>query len=136
MFFLENWIRFLVAFILGIAIMIIYMFLQTLQISESTGQALYPWDKLFYYQNGFFISAVVLFGIGILAIVGNFGAFNIFSYYFRRKKKENGYKENYYEYSERKRLEASSRKLIFLPYFILATIYLITAFVLYAFIFI
>lgn len=83
-----------------------------------------PWNKLYCYRDGAFLAGMILVGVGGLAIVGKLGVFDIFSYYPGRKKKENGYKENYGEYVQRKRIERGKRSMYYLSYFYIAAIYL------------
>ena len=121
-FLSENWIRFLIALMIGAVLMIIYNAVQN------------TWHLLRGYLDGFFISGMVLIGFSLLVLMSLFGAYDIFSFYFARKQKEEGGKENYYEYSERRRLEKVGKKLIFLPYLIIGVIYLSVSFIIFAFI--
>lgn len=114
-FFAKNWIRLLIAFGIGLAFMTLYNAIQ--------GQ--YSWSHLEYYRDGSFIAGMILLFMGLLALLTSFGAFNIFSFYFNRKEKENGMKENYTEYSERKKEERSKFDFSFLSYIIIAFAYLL-----------
>ena len=124
-FLKHNWLRMLIALIVGIIITIVYLI--AYQNAEKTN----TWNQLCYYRDGTFIAGMVLVCIGGLTVVGQFGIFDIFSYYPGRKKKEDGHKENYGEYVERKRMERSHSNLFFLSYFIIGSIYLIFSIVCY-----
>ena len=141
-FLRKNWLRMLIAFLVGIALMALYNVLQQFmtssgssvdtegltpeQIAELNNQnKIFPWNKLEYYRDGSFIAGMILLFVGGLAIVGKMGIFDIFSYYPGRKKKENGYKENYGEYVERKRYERSTRHMYYLSYFYISALFLV-----------
>ena len=117
-FFAKNWIRLIVAFFVGLTLMALY------NLSYALGG--YPsWTNLEYYRDGSFIAGMMLFFVGILVILAHFGAFDIFSFYPLRKRKENGYKENYGDYVERKTKERGKLSLSFLSYFIIALVFII-----------
>ena len=117
-FFRHNWIRMLISLGVGLAIMSIYN-----ASYQSSGAS--AWSKIEYYRDGSFIAAMTLIFVGLLSLLTHFGAFNMFSFYFNRKRKDNGYKENYTEYSERKRIERGSLDLYFLSYIIIGLLFLI-----------
>ena len=116
-FFSKNWIRFLVSFLIGLTIMTLY----NISYAASGAPA---WSSLEYYRDGSFIAGMVVFFIGCLAVIAHFGFFDIFSFYPGRKRKENGYKENYGDYVERKKKERGKLSLSFLSYIIIALVYL------------
>lgn len=89
------------------------------------------WTVIIGYCNGFFIAAFTLISIGLLAVLNLFGAFDIFSFYPGRKKKEDGTKESLYDYSTRKKEERGKFKLVFVPYISLGSVYLLVSLVLY-----
>lgn len=103
-FIAENWLRFLIGFLLGATMIVVYNLING------------SWDQPVGYCNGAFIGAFLLISIGALSVLNFFGAFDIFSFYALRKKKENGAKEDLYEYSTRKKDERSKHKLAFIPY--------------------
>ena len=116
-FFSKNWIRMLVAFLIGLTIMVLY------NVSYASGG--YPsWSGAEYYRDGSFIAAMVLIFIGLLAVIAHFGLFDIFAYYPGRKRKANGYKENFGEYVERKTRERGRLSLSFLSYILIALVYM------------
>lgn len=131
MFFAKNWIRMVAATIFGAVIMIIYVALQSNVILPETNQPVYPWDKLIHYVNGLFIAGALIAFVSLLILLSSFGSFNIFSFYLRRKKKENGFKENYYEYSERVEKTHSSYRFIFIPYLLVGLVFIAIALTLY-----
>ena len=116
---------------MGAGIMIGYVALQSRVVSVETGNPIYPWDKLINYINGSFIAGAIISLVSILILLSSFGSFNLFSYYFRRKKKENGYKENYYEYTERVAKSQSSYRFVFLPYLIIGLVFIAVSLILY-----
>ena len=129
----------LIAFLVGIALIVLFNVLaQNLPrqidtegltpeeiVAAKEAAKVFPWDKLEYYRDGAFIAGMVLVFVGGLAIVGKAGIFDIFSYYPGRKKKENGLKENYGEYVERKRFERASKNMFYLSYFYIAMIFIV-----------
>ena len=126
LFFQKNWIRFVACLLIGVAIVCLYNF------GHQIALKINPWGLAYYYRDSFFLAGMVVVSAGGLAICANFGIFDIFSYYPGRKKKENGKKENYGDYVQRKQLERSSdRNLYFLPYFIVGSIFLIVSLILY-----
>lgn len=126
LFFQKNWIRFVASLVLGLAVVCLYNF------SHQIALKINPWVLAYYYRDSLFLAGMVVVFVGGLAIVANFGIFDIFSYYPGRKKKENGKKENYGDYVERKKLERSAdRNLYFLPYFIVGSIFLVASLILY-----
>ena len=125
-FFKKNWIRFIVSLAIGATMVCIYNFGHQISLKIN------PWVIPYFYRDSLFIAGMVVVFSGGLAIVSNFGVFDIFSFYPRRKKKEDGKKENYGDYVERRRAERSSDKnLYFLPYFIIGTLFLIASLILY-----
>lgn len=123
-FFYKNRIRLLVSFLIGLTIMALY----NLSYSSS---GVVTWAHLEYYRDGSFIAAMVIFFIGLLAVISFFGLFDIFSFYPKRKKKENGSKENFGDYVERKKKERGSFSLSFLSYILIALVYMTFSLVLF-----
>lgn len=124
-FFLKNYIRLIVSLVIGLILMTIY------NLSYQFGLSVNAWSNLSYYRDGAFIAGMVLLFIGLLAIISQFGAFDIFSFYAGRKRKEDGSKENYTEYVERKRETRGRFNITFLSYFIISTCFLVFSFVIY-----
>jgi len=124
-FFQKNYIRLIIAAVIGLIIMAIY------NLSYQFGLSTNSWADLIYYRDGAFIAGMVLLFIGLLTVISQFGAFDIFSYYAGRKTKEDGTKENYTEYVERKRETRSHFNFSFLSYLIISTCFLIFSFVIY-----
>ena len=125
-FFRKNWIRLIVSLGLGATFLIIYL------LAYQNADKVNTWTNPAYYRDGLFLSGMILIFFGGLAICSYFGIFDIFSFYPGRKKKEDGKKENYGDYVERKKLERSSDKsLFFLPYFIVGGLMLIASLILY-----
>ena len=123
-FLKKNWLRMLIAFAVGLGLMAIYN-------SVYAGQGQPSWTNLRFYRDGSFIAGMTILFVGLLAVVANFGFFDIFSFYPARKKKEDGKKENYTEYVERKNLERGKFNLFFLSYIIIALVYLTFSLVLF-----
>ena len=124
-FLKKNYIRMIVAFVIGLILMVIY------NVSYQYGYNVNSWAGLSYYRDGAFIAGAVLFFVGLLVLLAGFGSFDIFSFYFARKVKEDGKKENYTEYVERKRETRSKFNFSFLSYLLIATCFLAFSFVLY-----
>ncbi len=126
LFFKKNWIRFVVSIGIGIIMICIYNFGHQISLKIN------PWVLPYFYRDSLFIAGMVVVLTGGLSIMSNFGVFDIFSFYPGRKKKEDGKKENYGDYVERKKAERSSEKnLYFLPYFIVGALFLIASLILY-----
>ena len=123
-FFRENWIRLLVSFLIGIILMVLYNVI-------NKGVDAPSWSRLEYYRDGSFIAAMALFFIGLLALISQFGFFDIFSFFAGRKRKEDGKKENFGEYVERKNLTRGHIRLYFLSYILIALIYAIFSLICY-----
>ena len=120
LFFKRHWIKFLVCILLGVGLMSLY--------NTSAGR----WDLIGSYSNGCFVAGAVLVLLGLLSVVTNFGAFNLASFYFNRKRiEEGGRKENYAEYTNRKEEERASYRLGFLPYMIVGVVYIAVSLILY-----
>ena len=117
-FLVNHWVRFLISFFIGVFTMVIYLAVKN------------GWQYSINYVNATFMSAAILIGIAALSTLTLFGAFDIFSYFFNRKKKENGKKEILSEYAERKRIERGKQKLIFIPYLFNGIIFLIASLIL------
>lgn len=118
-FIVEFWVRFLVGFLIGAIIMVIYNLINA------------SWTSFINYCNGAFIGAFFLISIGILSVLNMFGAFDIFSFFALRKKKEDGMKENLYEYSTRKKEERTKYKLAFIPYIFWGFVFFVVSLIFY-----
>ena len=116
-FFTKNWIRMLVAFLVGLTLMALY------NVSQAAGGNP-SWTGLEYYRDGSFIAGMILLFIGLLVVIAHFGTFDIFSFYAGRKKKENGHKENFGDYVERKNKERGKLTLSFLSYIIVSLVFI------------
>lgn len=123
-FLKRNWIRMLVSFVIGLILMVIYN-----ASYASTGAN--SWGSLEYYRDGAFIAFMVLVAIGLLAAISQFGLFDIFAFYPTRKKKEDGKKETFGEFVERKNLERGKFDLFFLSYIFISLVYAIFSIILY-----
>jgi len=113
-FFRKNWIRVLIASILGIGVMVLY--------NVSAGD----WKELISYSNGAFISGFIWLSVGGLYVVEGFGGLDIFAYLVRRKRKE-GHVESLYEYGERRKEQRKPSRFGFLAYFLVAVIYFLVS---------
>ena len=112
-FFRKNWIRVLIASILGIGVMVLY--------NVSAGD----WKELISYSNGAFISGFIWLSVGGLYVVEGFGGLDIFAYLVRRKRNEEGHVESLYEYGERRKEQRKPSRFGFLAYFLVSLIILI-----------
>ena len=122
-FFMNNWIRLLITFVLGLSLMTVYNF--------TAGS----WTSLISYSNGAFIAGFVWFSIGVLFIVESFGGFDIFVYLPRRKKDSNGHIENLYEYSERRKSERKKGQFGFLAYFLQSAFFILASLIMLIFVY-
>ncbi len=113
----DHWIKFVVCILIGATPLLIYL-------GSKNG-----WTSSYAYMDGCFIGAATLLGIGFLAIINNFGGFDLFSFYFRRHKTENG-PEDFGDYVQRKGQERVKLRWGFLPYFVIGVCYLIPSIVL------
>ena len=120
-FLKKNYIRMIVAFVIGLILMAVFNFARGWQ----------SWSDLSSYLNGAFIAGASLFFVGLLVLMAGFGSFDIFSFFIARKVKEDGRKENYTEYVERRREQRTTFNFSFLAYLIIATCFLAFSFVLY-----
>lgn len=118
-FFAKNWIRLLASFGVGLFIMALYNLILHFNNYSNV------WTSLYYYANGATIAGFCLLFFGLLLLLSHFGAFDIFTFYIQRKKKENGSKENYGDYVNRKREENSTLDLYFLAYIIVGVLFII-----------
>lgn len=114
-FFRKNWIRILIASILGIGVMALY--------NTSAGD----WKELISYSNGAFISGFIWLSVGGLYVVEGFGGLDIFAYLVRRKRNEEGHVESLYEYGERRKEQRKPSRFGFLAYFLVAVIYFLVS---------
>ncbi len=81
-------------------------------------------QPLFSFMNGTFIAGFVLMLIGGLSILSNLGAFDIFSYQFKKK----GTGENRYTLfdHQQQRIEKSkTKKLYFVPYMVVGALFIV-----------
>ena len=114
-FFRKNWIRVLIASILGIGVMVLH--------NVSAGD----WKELISYSNGAFISGFIWLSVGGLYVVEGFGGLDIFAYLVRRKRNEEGHVESLYEYGERRKEQRKPSRFGFLAYFLVAVIYFLVS---------
>lgn len=98
--FNHSWKNYLIWIIYILVILVIYNF--------SNGN----WNLLISYADGLFIGGFSLFCISLLIILGNFGAFDTFSYLINGKKE--GCK-NLYEYTEKVKEKRKNKKYNFVP---------------------
>lgn len=119
-FFKQYWVRFVIAFGIGITLFVVYLAAYT---------SAQSWTLLLYYCNASFLAGAVLFLFSLLTILNYFGGFDIFSFYMMRKPVDEHRKENFYEYCERKKGERRKFKLVFLPYMIISVLFLIATLV-------
>lgn len=102
-FFKDNLVRFIISFIVIIAITVIY------NLSHN------GWATIVAYIDSTFISAIVLMCISGLSFVNHQGTFDIFAYTFTKKKRKQQ-NEEFYDYTERRNLERKATPYIPLSY--------------------
>ena len=78
------------------------------------------------YSDGIFIGGALLIGYGLLVLCNYFGAFNMFQMMFNRHIVD-GRREQFYEFSERKRLERKPAVMNFIDFEVVGIICLIIA---------
>ena len=117
LFLQKHWIKFVVCILVGFGLMAIY--------NSAAGN----WHTLASYSNGAFIGGAVLFLVGLLSLVGSFGAFDLASFYFLRKRVDETRKENYGEYVTRRADDHAKARMGFLPYVIVGILYIIAGIV-------
>ena len=117
LFLQKHWIKFVVCILVGFGLMAIY--------NSAAGN----WHTLVSYSYGAFIGGAVLFLVGLLSLVGSFGAFDLASFYFLRKRVDETRKENYGEYVNRRADDHAKTRMGFLPYVIVGILYIIVGIV-------
>ena len=113
-FFRTHWVKHLVALFIGVANMCIYC--------ANDG-----WTHLSSYYNGTAVAGLSLVFIGLLSLVNGFGAFDMASFYMMRRRVDATRQENYYEYATRKAEQRSKDRAAFVPYLIVAALFLIAS---------
>ena len=112
-------IRYIVAFIIAAIITILYLSNTTFQVLRA-------------YADGMVTGGVVTIFIGLLVLLSNLGAFDMFSYAFSRVSRSN--RERYhdlYEYSEDKRIKRSSNRYVFMPYLVVGALFILVSIILF-----
>lgn len=90
------------------------------------------WSILINHVDGLFIASATLVLFGLLILMVNLGAVDIFSYYVRRRRLPNGQKESLYDYSTRRKEERSHYTWSFLSYLIAAIPYIVALIITYS----
>ena len=119
-FLSSNWIRIVAGLIIGVAAYILYLLLRNV------------WGVLLAHIDGLFFAFALVVLIGLLVLMTNLGALDIFSYQFGRKRLQSGRKEDFYEYTQRKKETRAKYKFSFIAYFISSIPFLISFIILYA----
>ena len=117
--FIHSWIRYLISFIYGILILVIYNCTRN-------------WIDIINYIDAFFIGGFSLVCIGGLSVVTNLGTFDVFTHMFVGSK--NGLpKPSLYDYVESKKEKRHKKRFNCIPYFVLGVLYILMCFILQAF---
>lgn len=117
-FFIDNKGKFIFAFILSFAIILLYTILNN------------SWTSIVAYSDILFSTSGILLCVAGFSFVNYHGFFDMFAFSFTKKKrKEMG--EDYYQYSERKNLERKTNKLAPVPYLIVSLLFLIISIILF-----
>lgn len=114
-----NWKKYLLCFIIGAAICVLSISLNG------------RFDLLVSYVNGLFSGGFVVLCLGGLSIVSYHGAFDMFSYAFSKRDTK---KQGYYNYSITGKERRTKRKYNYIPYFAIATLFIVVSLILSAFI--
>lgn len=112
-------IRYIVAFIIAAIITILYLSNTSFLVLRA-------------YADGMVTGGVFTIFIGLLVLLSNFGAFDMFSYAFSRVSRSN--RERYhdlYEYSEDKRIKRSSNRYVFMPYLVVGALFILVSIILF-----
>lgn len=80
-------------------------------------------------SNACFIVGFVLVLIGGLSILSNLGAFDIFSYQFKRKG-SGASKYTLFDHQQRRIEQSKTKKFYFVPYFVVGGLFLLVSFIL------
>ena len=113
--FNHSWKKYLIWILYIIAILLIYNF--------SNGR----WDLLISYVDGLFIGGASLFCISLLIILGNFGAFDTFSFLVNGKKE--GCK-TLYDYTEKVKVKRKNNKFNFIPSMVISIVVILLSIIL------
>ena len=100
--FIHSSIKYIVSFVVAALFMVIYCALRN------------TWNYIMYYSNGLFIGGFVMVSVGLLVLLNNFGAYDIWSYVFTRKRKKEGI--TLAEYSEIKAEARKKSRYTFVPF--------------------
>lgn len=119
-FIISNWIRMVVGLVIGTTVYIVYLAVRN------------GWSILINHVDGLFIASATLVFFGLLILMVNLGAVDIFSYYIRRRRLPNGQRESLYDYSTRKKEERSHYMWSFLSYIIAAIPFIIALIITYS----
>ena len=119
-FIISNWIRMVVGLAIGITIYIVYVAVRN------------GWSILIYHVDALFYAAATLVFLGLLILMTNLGAGDIFAYRFRRRRLPSGQKETLYEYSQRKKQERAPMMWSFFSYLIVAIPFIIALIIIYS----
>lgn len=85
---------------------------------------------LINYINAFSVPGLCLYCFGGFSLIGSFGAFDTFSYSFRRRGKDS-LKMGYYEYINMKSEERKKGKPFpYVPYFVVGTLFILVSLIL------
>lgn len=117
--FFHSWKRYLICFLYGILIIVIY-------------NSLRNWDTLLHYIDGLFIAGASLICIGGLSIVNSLGTFDVFSHLFAKGKDGNP-KPTFAEYVESNKVKHQKNRFHCVPYFVFGLLYFISSLILQAF---
>jgi len=115
--FLHSKYRYIFSFLSGIIIVIIKLCVDQ------------GFTSLLSYTNGTFIAGFALICLGGLSLVNYFGGFDIFTLMVA-KRDADGHKPTLYEHSLAKKEKRKKNKFVFVPYFCVGALFLITAIIL------
>ena len=110
----------IVGFVIGLTFYILYLAIRNL------------WGVLLGHVDGLFLAFAFVFLVGLLVLMTNLGAMDIFSFQFGRKRLQSGRKEDFYEYTTRKKESRAKYKLSFIAYLIASIPFLIAVIIVYA----
>ena len=91
------------------------------------------WNNLVEGEEGvLFIGGFSIICISFLVLLNSLGSFEMFTYYIKRKKYEDGTKEIYSDYCKRHDEKGREDRFTFLPYFISGLLLIVASIIIYS----
>lgn len=100
--FIHSPIKYIVSLVVSLLLMVLYCAIRN------------TWSSPMMYSNGLFIGGFTMVSVGLLNLLNNFGAYDMWAYVFTRKRKKEGI--TLAEYSEIKAEERKKTRFSFVPF--------------------